>query len=103
MIRIDLTSSPSLRGPKIVVALLVAVASLVLAAVAALFAAATVVVAAIVGGVLLSVAAVTGRFRRTPAAQGPAPLSEDGVIEARQVGGHQWVAYGWMDRDISER
>lgn len=103
MIRVDLRSSPTLRGPKIVLAILAAVAGLLLAAVAAVFAAATVVVAAIVGGVLLCVAAVTGRLRRAPARQAAGPMADDGVIEARRVGGHQWVAYGWTERDASDR
>jgi len=99
MIRVDFRSSPSLRGPKAVLAVLAAVAGLLLAAVAALFAAATVVVVAVVGTALLGMAAVTGRLRRQPVRRTAGPMRDDGVIEARRVGGHQWVAYGWSDGD----
>ena len=104
MIRIAYRSrSVNLRGPKALLAVLAAVAGLLLAAVAALFAAATVVVAALVGGTLLGLAALMGRFRRRPVAFPHGAAGEDGVIEARRVGGHQWVAYGWSDRDSPER
>lgn len=99
MIRVDFRSSPSLRGPKAVLAVLAAVAALLLAAFAALFAAATVMVAGVVGVFLLGVAAITGRLRRQPATQAAGQMGEGGVIEARRVGGHQWVAYGWSDGD----
>jgi Flp pilus assembly protein TadB len=104
MIRIAYSSgSSSLRGPKAVLAVLAAVAGLLLAAVAALFAAATVVVAAVIGTTLLGLAAVTGRLRRQPVRAASGPRADDGVIEARRVGGHEWVAYGWNDRDGPER
>ncbi|MFM1959757.1 MAG: hypothetical protein RL588_1274 [Pseudomonadota bacterium] len=104
MIRIAYSSgSSTLRGPKAVLAVLAAVAGLLLAAVAALFAAATVVVAAVVGTALLGLAALTGRLRRQPATVARGPMGDDGVIEARKVGGHEWVAYGWSDRDGRDR
>jgi hypothetical protein len=100
MIRIAYSSgSAALRGPKAVLAVLAAVAGLLLAAVAALFAAATVVVVAVVGTTLLGLAAIAGRLRRQPVRRTPGPMPDDGVIEARRVSGHQWVAYGWSDRD----
>ena len=103
MIRVEFRSASAPRGPKLVLAVFAAVAGLLLAAVAAVFAAATVVVAAVVGGVLLSIAAVTGRLRRAPATQAAGPMADEGVIEARRVGGHQWVAYGWTERDAPDR
>lgn len=104
MIRIAYSSgAASPRGPKVVFAVLAAAAGLVLAAIAALFAAATVVVAALVGTVLLGVAAVVARIRGHGARPAPGPMGEDGVIEARRVGGHEWVAYGWSDRDGAGR
>ncbi len=93
----------NLRGPKLLLAVLAAVAGLLLAAIAALFAAATVVVVALVGGALLGMAALTNLFRRRPTAVPQGAAGEDGVIEARKVGGHEWVAYGWSDRDSPER
>jgi hypothetical protein len=40
---------------------------------------------------LLAVAGVALRARRTARARA------DGVIEARHLGGHHWVAYGWNE------
>ena len=103
MIRIDYSSGASrLRGPKAVLAVLAAVAGLLLAAVAALFAAATVVVA-VIGTTLLGLAALTGRLRRRPVPAASAPGEAGEVIEAQRVGGHEWVAYGWSDKDGPER
>ena len=53
--------------------------------------------AAVVAGVVLTagflaVAAIILRGRRP---KGP---PDDGVLEARNVGGHSWVAYGWNGR-----
>ncbi len=55
---------------------------------------ATVVVIAAMSSLLLGLAAAAVRARRAVQAHG-----EDPVIEARRVGGHSWVAYGW-DGDI---
>lgn len=60
----------------------------------ALFAAATVVVIALMTSAMLALTGLALRARRTVRAK-PAP---DGVIEARNVGGHSWVAYGWNER-----
>jgi hypothetical protein len=92
-----------LRGPKAVLAVLGAVAGLLLAAVAALFAAATVVVVAVIGTTLLGLAALTGRLRRAPVPAASTSGEAGEVIEARRVGGHEWVAYGWSDKDGPER
>jgi hypothetical protein len=61
------------------------------------------VAAVVVGAVLLVVftallgfAGLALRARRT--AQSRAGLARnDGVIEARHLGGHHWVAYGWNE------
>lgn len=60
----------------------------------ALVFAATVVVIGLIGGVLLALAGLAMKARRTAQAK-PA---QDGVIEARHIGGHSWVAYGWDNR-----
>ena len=61
----------------------------------ALALAAGVVVVAVMGGALLALAGFASRARRTVKAR-----SESGppIIEARHVGGHSWVAYGWDRR-----
>jgi len=56
--------------------------------------AATVAVIAIMSSALLALAGLALRARRTARARPRA----DGVIEARHLGGHHWVAYGWNER-----
>ncbi|MBV9994119.1 MAG: hypothetical protein JO127_02795 [Caulobacteraceae bacterium] len=59
-------------------------------AVLALVFAATVVVISLMGVALLALAGVAMRTRRSIRAS-----ADPGVIEARHLGGHSWVAYGW--------
>ncbi len=81
------------RGLSWLAGTLATVAAAVIAAVLAVVAAATVLFIAVMGAALLTLAGVAMnarravRARRTPA--------KDAVIEARNVGGHSWVAYGW--------
>jgi hypothetical protein len=69
----------------------------VLAAVLAVALAATVLVVAVMGGALLAVGALALRARRAVRERG---AEDDGpqLLEARHVGGHSWVAYGWDRR-----
>jgi membrane protein implicated in regulation of membrane protease activity len=74
-----------------------------IAAFLALFAAATVVVIAVMSSVLLALAGLALRAKRLvrsrSAQNGSGAAGRDpGVIEARNVGGHSWVAYGWNER-----
>lgn len=62
------------------------------AAVLAIFFAATVVVVGVLGLALLAVGGLAYRARRS------LRRSDPDVIEARHVGGHSWVAYGWDQR-----
>jgi len=59
------------------------------------FFAATVAVIALMASALLAFTGLALRARRGARAR---RREEDGVIEARHLGGHQWVAYGWRDR-----
>ncbi len=59
-------------------------------AVLALVLTATVVVIAAMSSLLLGLAAAAVKARGAVRTRGPGPL-----IEARRVGGHSWVAYGW--------
>jgi hypothetical protein len=64
-----------------------------LAAIIAVALAASVVVVAVMGGALLFLASFAVRARRPIKARtGPGAAQ---IIEARNVGGHSWVAYGW--------
>ncbi|WP_304170292.1 hypothetical protein [Phenylobacterium aquaticum] len=82
----------ALRSIAMVGGALATTAAVVVGAILALFAAATVVVIAVMSSALLALAGLALRARRTATAQA------DGVIEARNLGGHHWVAYGWNER-----
>jgi Flp pilus assembly protein TadB len=71
-----------------------AVASFI-AVILAVALAASVVVVAVMGGALLALAGMASRARRPVKARNPAGSQ---IIEARNVGGHSWVAYGWDRR-----
>lgn len=68
--------------------------AVVVGAVLAVVFAATVVVVGFMGSALFGIAAFALRGRKG----GKAPQGEPGLIEARNVGGHSWVAYGWNER-----
>ena len=46
------------------------------------------------GGVVAALAAAALRARRTVRT----PADDTDLIEARNIGGHSWVAYGWDSR-----
>lgn len=80
------------------VAFIGAVATSIAVAVAAVIAvvfAATLVVIGFMATALLGLAAFAFRGRHAPAA---AASGDPGLIEARHMGGHSWVAYGWNER-----
>jgi len=90
-------------GGRSMVALAGAVCTIVAAAVGAVLAvalAASVVVIALMGGALLFLASLAMRARRTVRAPTMAAKADPGpqILEARHVGGHSWVAYGWERR-----
>jgi len=66
-------------------------AAVVIGAILAVVFAATVVVVGFIGSALFGLAAFTFRGRK-------ARDADPGLIEARNVGGHSWVAYGWNER-----
>ena len=70
-------------------------AAVMVGAVLAVFFAATVAVIAIMASALLAFAGLALRARRTARTRRAA---DNGVIEARHLGGHHWVAYGWNER-----
>lgn len=67
-------------------------AAAALAAVLALFFAATVVVIGLLSAALVGVAALAFRARKAMRPRDPT------LIEAQNIGGHSWVAYGWDQR-----
>ncbi len=88
------TGSSAGRGLAWVGGLVAAVAALFVGAVLAVFAAATVVVLALMTSATLALAGLAMRARRTVRQRS----SDPDIIEARNVGGHSWVAYGWNER-----
>ncbi len=82
----------ALRSLAVLVGLLATAAAVVVGAVLAVIFTLTVTIIAIMTSALLGFAGLALRARRTATARA------DGVIEARHLGGHHWVAYGWNDR-----
>jgi membrane glycosyltransferase len=85
--------APALRSLAAVGATLATAGAVIVGAVLAVFAAATVAVIAVMASALLGFAALAMRARRKVRAH-----RHDGVIEARHLGGHHWVATGWNER-----
>ncbi len=78
------------RGLALVLGAMVWLGAALVGAVLAVFCAATVLVIAIMSSVLLALTMAAVKVK--DAVRGaPAP----GLIEARRVGGHSWVAYRW--------
>jgi hypothetical protein len=82
------------RGLGWVIGAVASIAAAAIAAVIAVVFAATMMVIAFMASILLALAATAVRARRGIAS----PAVDPDVIEARHVGGHSWVAYGWDGR-----
>lgn len=82
----------ALRGLAVLGGGLATAAAVAVGAVLAVFFAATVVVIAVMASALLALAGLALRAKKARAQR------DDGLIEARHVGGHHWVAYSWNDR-----
>ena len=86
---------PGLKSLAVIAGAVFTVIAGLVATVLALALAASVVVIGLMGGTLLFLASLAMRARRTAKAKSnPSPQ----IIEARHVGGHSWVAYGWDRR-----
>ncbi len=81
------------RGLAWVAGLIAWIAAMVIGALLAVFFAATVVVILLMAAALAVVAAAALGARRTVRAP-----TDPALIEARHIGGHSWVAYGWDGR-----
>jgi hypothetical protein len=81
------------RGLAWLVGAVASVTAIGVGAVLAIVFAASLVVILLMAGVILTLAAAAVRARRTVSK----PADPD-VIEARNIGGHSWVAYGWDGR-----
>jgi hypothetical protein len=81
----------ALRSLAMLVGLLATIAAVVVGAVLFVVFTATMAVIGVMASALLGFAGLALRARRT------ACDPNDGVIEARHLGGHHWVAYGWNE------
>jgi hypothetical protein len=82
----------ALRSFAMLVGLLATAAAVLVGAVLLIVFTATVAVIGVMASALLGFTGLALRARRTARAR------TDGVIEARHLGGHHWVAYGWNER-----
>lgn len=97
--RLQSRTNKGFPGGRSLVALAGAICTVIAAAVATVLAvalAASVVVIGLMGGALLFLASLAMRARRTAKATTAEPGPQ--ILEARHVGGHSWVAYGWDRR-----
>jgi len=84
----------ALRSLAVLGGMLATAAAVIVAAVLAVVFAATVALIGVMGSALLALSGLSLRARRTVQARGRA----GDILEARNLGGHHWVAYGWNER-----
>lgn len=90
----SLAGSSAQKSAAAVFGLLAAAAATLIGAVLAVIFAATVVVIGLMATVVIGLTAMAMRAGRAARAR-RATASDPTLIEARRVGGHSWVAYGW--------
>ncbi|WP_333586579.1 hypothetical protein [Phenylobacterium sp.] len=88
---------PALRSLGALGGALAAAAAVVVGVVLAFVFAATVVVIGLMVSAVLALVALAVRASRIGRRR-RAGEADDGVIEAQNLGGHHWVAYGWNER-----
>jgi len=88
------STHPLFRGLGMLVGLLAGAAAATITAVLAVVFAATVAVMALLAGAVVALGLTASRARRRTRTAS----SDPDIIEARNVGGHSWVAYGWDGR-----
>lgn len=69
-------------------------AALVIGAVLTVFFAATIALMAVLTSAVLALTTFAMQTRRTVSVKARDP----GVLDARHIGGHSWVAYGWHEK-----
>ena len=90
-----LPQGSALRSLAMVGASLATATAVLVGAVLAVFFAATVAVIALMTSALVAFMGIALRASRSARAR---RAGADGVIEARHLGGHHWVATGWNER-----
>jgi hypothetical protein len=90
----SLAGSSTQKSVAAVFGVLAAAAATLVGAVLAVVFAATVVVIGLMATVVIGLTAMAMRARRAARVRQSA-AADPTLIEARRVGGHSWVAYGW--------
>jgi hypothetical protein len=93
----DLVLTPgrwAVRAAGVIGGLVVWAAAALMGLALAVVFAATLLASVLTAGVILGLAAAAARARRMVRR----PARRPDVIEARHIGGHSWVAYGWDGR-----
>jgi hypothetical protein len=93
-----IAAAPSQNTVALFFGALATIAAAVIGAVLAVIFAATVVVIGAMASLLIGLTGFALRARRTVRAS-PSGSTDTRLIEARNVGGHSWVAYGWDRRN----
>ncbi len=91
------SGKPALRSLTAFGGAMAAAAAVVVGVVVAFVFAATVVVVGLMLSLLVGLAAFAVRASRMSRRKANAG-ADDGILEARHLGGHHWVAYGWNER-----
>ena len=84
----------ALRSLAVLGGMLATAAAVIVAAVLAVVFAATVAVIGVMTSALLALGGLALRARRSVRGR-----AGSDIIEARHLGGHHWVAYGWNERN----
>jgi hypothetical protein len=88
----SLSGSSAQKSVAAIFGVLAAAAATLIGAVLAVVFAATVVVIGLMASVVIGLAAMAVRARRAARMK---TSVDPTLIEARRIGGHSWVAYGW--------
>ncbi|MGZ8407130.1 MAG: hypothetical protein ACXWVJ_03785 [Caulobacteraceae bacterium] len=87
------TRNAGIRGLAWLGGAIAAAVATVVAAVLAVVFTVTLAVIALMSGLVIALGSLAWRAKRM--APAPRPAGDGALIEARNVGGHSWVAYGW--------
>lgn len=90
----SLSGSSAHKGLAAVFGFIATTCAAIIGAVMAVIVAAALVVIGLMASVFIGLSAMAMGARRASRAKAQTPADPD-VIEARRVGGHSWVAYGW--------
>lgn len=90
----SLSGSSAQKGVAAIFGFIATTAAAIVGAVLAVLVAGALVIIGVIASVMIGLAAMAMGARRAARAK-PAAEADPDVIEARRVGGHSWVAYGW--------